>query len=78
MIQLPSTRHLTRTHAAVVQRIAAYLERPARISLECEICPRFVQAAALLSDRGWCRECEREFAQVMASPQLVRVVTRIR
>lgn len=75
MSQLLPARHLTRTHAAVVRRVAAYLERPVRISLECEICPRFVQAA-LLSDRGWCPQCEREFAQVMASVQLMRVATR--
>lgn len=66
MNQLPSTRHLTRTRAAVMRRIAVYLERPAPVNIECEICPRFVKAA-LLSDRDWCSDCEREFAQVTVS-----------
>lgn len=73
MTQLLTHRHLTRVRSAVARRIGAHLERPGWVIVRCVICPRFA-ATKLLSDRGWCLECERQFAHVMACLRRMGIV----
>lgn len=75
MSQLVTHFHLTRSRGAATHRINAFASQAGRASAACEICPRYVRPH-LLSDRGWCPECERQFSQVMASPQVIRFLTR--
>ena len=73
--QLITYRALARSRASVTRRVNSYLKLPGRVIAACEICPRYVRVH-LVSDRGWCPQCEREFVQVMASLRRRGVVTR--
>lgn len=71
MIQLATTH---RKRPLVIRQVGAMLIGPGRTRVACDTCPRYSRQDEM-SERGWCFECEREFARVLAGLKLRGIVS---